>query len=116
MARGRRNLVNQSRRAKAVRRELVTLGKKHSNFCVALFLDCQPRNWWLNWSIQLLNVNFTFGALVALPWRLANSWHLWGLACPGRTNDDQITICDLTGCGVQDTAISDLAVKRLVFA
>ena len=23
-------------------------------------MDCQPRNWWLNWSIQLLNVNFTF--------------------------------------------------------
>jgi hypothetical protein len=49
---------------------------------------CQPRNWWLNWSIQLLNVNFTFGALVAFPWRIANSWHLWGVACPGRANDD----------------------------
>ncbi len=32
---------------------------------------------------------------------------------PGRTGDQQITVCDLTGCGVQDTAISDLAVKRL---
>ncbi|MBO6521769.1 MAG: cyclodeaminase [Rhodospirillales bacterium] len=32
---------------------------------------------------------------------------------PGRSGDQQITICDLTGCGVQDTAISDLAVKRL---
>ena len=55
-------------------------------------LNCQPRNWWLNWSIQLLNVNFTFGALVALPWRLANSWHLWGLACPGRANDDGLDL------------------------
>ncbi|MGJ3261325.1 MAG: cyclodeaminase [Rhodospirillales bacterium] len=35
---------------------------------------------------------------------------------PGRTDTDQITVCDLTGCGVQDTAISDLAVKRLVNA
>lgn len=31
---------------------------------------------------------------------------------PGRTDANQITVCDLTGCGVQDTAISDLAVKR----
>ncbi len=37
-------------------------------------------------------------------------------AHPGRTSDDQITVCDLTGCGVQDTAISDLAVKRLASA
>jgi ornithine cyclodeaminase len=35
---------------------------------------------------------------------------------PGRTDPDQITVCDLTGCGVQDTAISDLAVKRLAGA
>ncbi|WNJ99484.1 cyclodeaminase [Thalassospiraceae bacterium LMO-JJ14] len=32
---------------------------------------------------------------------------------PGRTDTNQITVCDLTGCGVQDTAISDLAVRRL---
>ncbi|MEQ8319002.1 MAG: ornithine cyclodeaminase family protein [Rhodospirillales bacterium] len=32
---------------------------------------------------------------------------------PGRESVDQTTVCDLTGCGVQDTAISDLAVKRL---
>ncbi len=32
---------------------------------------------------------------------------------PGRESADQTTVCDLTGCGVQDTAISDLAVKRL---
>lgn len=30
----------------------------------------------------------------------------------GRTNDDQITICDLTGTGAQDTAIASLAVER----
>jgi ornithine cyclodeaminase/alanine dehydrogenase-like protein (mu-crystallin family) len=32
----------------------------------------------------------------------------------GRTSDDQITICDLTGVGVQDTAIARLAHARAV--
>jgi ornithine cyclodeaminase len=31
---------------------------------------------------------------------------------PGRTSDRQITVCDLTGTGVQDTAIARLAVAR----
>ncbi|MBX3574515.1 MAG: cyclodeaminase [Mesorhizobium sp.] len=31
-------------------------------------------------------------------------------ARPGRTSDDQITICDLTGTGAQDTAIATFAV------
>jgi len=31
---------------------------------------------------------------------------------PGRQNDDQITICDLSGTGVQDTAIAHLAVEQ----
>jgi ectoine utilization protein EutC len=31
---------------------------------------------------------------------------------PGRTADDEITICDLTGTGAQDTAIASLAVER----
>lgn len=30
----------------------------------------------------------------------------------GRTDEDQITICDLTGTGAQDTAIASLAVER----
>ncbi len=33
-------------------------------------------------------------------------------ALPGRQTDDQITIADLTGTGVQDTAIADLACAR----
>lgn len=33
-------------------------------------------------------------------------------AHPGRTNQDQVTICDLTGTGAQDTAIASLAVER----
>lgn len=32
-------------------------------------------------------------------------------AKPGRTSDDQITICDLTGTGAQDTAIATFAVR-----
>ena len=31
---------------------------------------------------------------------------------PGRTSADQITICDQTGTGVQDTAIATLARQR----
>ena len=30
----------------------------------------------------------------------------------GRTRDDQITVADLTGTGVQDTAIATLAHRR----
>lgn len=33
-------------------------------------------------------------------------------AKPGRTKDDQITVCDLTGVGFQDTAIAALAWSR----
>jgi ornithine cyclodeaminase len=33
---------------------------------------------------------------------------------PGRQNDDQITICDLTGVGVQDTQIARLAYQKAV--
>jgi ectoine utilization protein EutC len=33
-------------------------------------------------------------------------------AHPGRTDDSQITICDLTGVGVQDAAIATLAYER----
>ena len=35
-----------------------------------------------------------------------------GGARPGRTGDDQITVCDLTGTGVQDTAIALLAWRK----
>jgi ectoine utilization protein EutC len=35
-------------------------------------------------------------------------------ARPGRTADDQITVCDLTGTGVQDAAIALLAWRRAV--
>lgn len=32
--------------------------------------------------------------------------------CRGRRNADQITLCDLTGTGVQDTAIANLALEK----
>jgi ornithine cyclodeaminase len=31
---------------------------------------------------------------------------------PGRTRDDEVTVCDLTGTGAQDTAIATLAIQR----
>uniref|UniRef100_A0A7S4BJG5 Uncharacterized protein n=1 Tax=Chrysotila carterae TaxID=13221 RepID=A0A7S4BJG5_CHRCT len=38
--------------------------------------DCEPRNWWYNLSVQLLNVLFTWGAIITLPERVANAVHL----------------------------------------
>ena len=35
---------------------------------------------------------------------------------PARQGDDEITICDLTGVGVQDTAIARLAYRRALAA
>lgn len=35
---------------------------------------------------------------------------------PGRTADDQVTVCDLTGTGAQDTAIATLALQRCLAA
>jgi len=35
---------------------------------------------------------------------------------PGRTAPEQITLCDLTGTGAQDTAIASLAYQRAVAA
>ena len=38
--------------------------------------------------------------------RITGGWH------PGRTRPDQVTVCDLTGTGVQDTAIAVLALEK----
>src|SRR5690606_15754861 len=35
---------------------------------------------------------------------------------PGRVSDQQVTLCDLTGTGAQDTAIANLAFERAVAA
>lgn len=40
--------------------------------------DCEPRNFWYNWSIQFLNVLFTYLATISLPWRISNAAHLLG--------------------------------------
>ena len=37
---------------------------------------CEPRNWWYNLSIQVLNALFTYGVALTMAWRLANAHHL----------------------------------------
>ena len=37
-------------------------------------------------------------------------------ARPGRQSADQVTVCDLTGTGVQDTAIAVLAWRKATAA
>jgi Protein of unknown function (DUF2985) len=49
-------------------------------------LDCQPRNDWYNASIQILNILFTYSAIVSMPWRVTNLLHLT-TSCPRRCND-----------------------------
>ncbi len=44
--------------------------------------------------------------------RVAELGEVLAGARPGRTAEDQITVCDLTGTGVQDTAIARLAAAR----
>ncbi|BBN97950.1 cyclodeaminase [Sporolactobacillus terrae] len=46
--------------------------------------------------------------------RMVELGELTAKAVPGRENDQQITLCDLTGTGVQDTAIARYAFERLV--
>lgn len=46
------------------------------DMCTPRF-DCNPRNWWYNFSIQFLNVLFTYLATISLPWRLSNAAHLY---------------------------------------
>lgn len=46
------------------------------DMCTPRF-NCNPRNWWYNFSIQFLNVLFTYLATISLPWRLSNAAHLY---------------------------------------
>jgi len=39
--------------------------------------NCNPRNWWYNFSIQFLTVLFTYLAIITLPWRLSHAAHLY---------------------------------------
>ncbi len=50
--------------------------------------------------------------LVPADRRFAELGHIVAGNSPGRTSDDQITIADLTGTGLQDTAIATLASQR----
>ena len=38
--------------------------------------NCDPRNYWYNFSIQFLNVNISYLAIISLPWKLAHAVHL----------------------------------------
>lgn len=49
-------------------------------------MDCEPRNWWYNASIQILNVLFTYMAVVSMPWRSTHFLHITGWGCPYRKN------------------------------
>mmetsp|Transcript_22214 Transcript_22214/g.36778 ORF Transcript_22214/g.36778 Transcript_22214/m.36778 type:complete len:312 (-) Transcript_22214:157-1092(-) len=48
--------------------------------------DCDPRNWWYNFSVQFLNGLFTWMAIVSMPWRCANWMHIACWGCPHRNN------------------------------
>lgn len=48
--------------------------------------DCDARNYWYNVSVQILTGLFTYSAVVALPWRCANAFHVSGWHCPYREN------------------------------
>lgn len=48
--------------------------------------DCDPRNWWYNFSVQFLTVLFTYMVTVSMPWRCANFLHTVGWSCPHRPN------------------------------
>jgi len=65
--------------------------------------DCDPRNDWYNFSIQMLNVFISYMNLVSFPWRCSNFFHITGLlqkccccpstwCCPKRNN--------AVGCGL----------------
>mmetsp|Transcript_4900 Transcript_4900/g.7431 ORF Transcript_4900/g.7431 Transcript_4900/m.7431 type:complete len:274 (-) Transcript_4900:157-978(-) len=50
--------------------------------------DCDPRNWWYNFAVQMLNVLFTWMSAVSMTWRCTNLIHLSGGACPKRSYED----------------------------
>ena len=52
--------------------------------------------------------------ILALDSEIAEIGELTGGIKPGRQHDDEITICDLTGVGVQDTAIAVLTYQKAV--
>lgn len=50
--------------------------------------------------------------LVAADWPVAELGDIVSGRHPGRRSPDEITVCDLTGTGVQDTAIASLTLRR----
>jgi len=55
-------------------------------------MKCDPRNWWLNWSIQVLCGLFTYTSIISMPWRVANYLHSSGFSCPHRSNEDGLDL------------------------
>ena len=49
--------------------------------------NCSPRNEIYNVSIQILTGLFTYMVTVSMPWRCANTFHVFGLHWPKRKND-----------------------------
>jgi hypothetical protein len=48
--------------------------------------NCEPRNWWYNFSVQFLTALFTYMVTVSMPWRCANFIHTTGWSHPHRPN------------------------------
>ena len=72
-------------------------------------MNCWPRNWWLNWSIQVLCGLFTYTAIVSMPWRVSNFLHASGMSCPFRSNEPGH---DLKGLPTDDIWFHIPAKKR----
>ena len=49
-------------------------------------LNCDPRNYWLNWSLQVLNILFTYMSIQRMVWTTAQFLHIAGFSCPRRSN------------------------------
>ena len=48
--------------------------------------DCEPRNFVYNMSIQVLNIFFSYMAVISMPWRSSNFLHLTQWSRPQRPN------------------------------
>lgn len=71
--------------------------------------DCEPRNWWYNWSMQVLNVLITYMSVVSMPWICTNLIHIMGWGCPKRKNEIG---CDLYGLQTKTDAWFYIPLRR----
>ena len=73
--------------------------------------NCEARNWWYNWSIQVLTALFTYMVTVAMPWRSTNFLHLAGWGCPRRFNSPGH---DLYGLPVENDIWFHIPLRRRI--